>query len=111
MYRGGFLSLVGSSIYLFLLAAVSRPHADIRRHSRKQLERRIRRKGAVEHLDFFEQATPENREPSTDPKEMRYLEQVAAQLLVAGYEPPYIWLYSTIYSLTNGARCASHSCR
>jgi hypothetical protein len=32
-----------------------RSHSRIRNHSRFQLEQRIRRKGAVEHLDFFEQ--------------------------------------------------------
>lgn len=76
-----------------------RPHSHIRDHSREQLERRIRRKGAVEHLDFFEQIIPENREPPKDMKEMRHLEQVAGQLLVAGYEPPALWLYFSIYYL------------
>lgn len=85
--------------YLFLLSQISRPHSDIRKHSRAQLERRIRRKGAVEHLDFFEQVIPEDREPPTDPKEMRHLEQVAGQLLLAGYEPPSVWMYGTICHL------------
>ncbi|RYP69623.1 hypothetical protein DL769_005243 [Monosporascus sp. CRB-8-3] len=85
--------------YLFLLFTAMRPHSHIRDHSRQQLEQRIRRKGAVEHLDFFEQLIPEDREPPKDRKEMRHLEQVAGQLLVAGYEPPAMWFYSTIYHL------------
>jgi cytochrome P450 len=76
-----------------------RSHSHIRNHSRFQLEQRIRRKGAVEHLDFFEQLIPEDREPPKDRKEMRHLEQVAGQLLVAGYEPPALWFYFTIYYL------------
>ncbi|KAJ8118830.1 hypothetical protein ONZ43_g3915 [Nemania bipapillata] len=87
--------------YLTILSAIFRPHGDIRKHSRARLEQRIRQKGAVEHLDFFEQIIPENREPPSDPKEMRHLEQVAAQLLVAGYEPPSVWLYGTLYHLLN----------
>lgn len=74
-------------------------HSNIRDHSRQQLERRIRRKGAVEHLDFIEQIIPEDCEPPEDPKEMRHLEQVAGQLLIAGYEPPSLWLYFTVYYL------------
>ncbi|KAF4627058.1 hypothetical protein G7Y89_g11097 [Cudoniella acicularis] len=85
--------------YLFLLFTAMRPHSDIRDHSLQQLERRIRCKGAVEHLDFFEQIIPEDREPPKDRKEMRHLEQVAGQLLAAGYEPPVMWLYSTIFFL------------
>lgn len=85
--------------YLFLLFTALKPHSRIRDHSRQQLELRIRRKGAVEHLDFFEQIIPESHEPPEDRTEMRHLEQVAGQLLVAGYEPPAMWFYSTIYHL------------
>lgn len=85
--------------YIYLLFTPVRSHSSVREHSRRQLEHRIRRKGAVEHLDFFEQIIPEDREPPTDPKEMRHLEQVAGQLLIAGYEPPALWFYFTIYHL------------
>lgn len=84
--------------YPFLFT-VMRPHSHIRGHSRAQLERRIRRKGSALHLDFFEQMVPEDREPPKDRDELRHLEQVAGQLLVAGYEPPALWFYSTIYHL------------
>lgn len=83
--------------YIFLLFA--RPHADIRAHSRSQLEERIRRQGAVEHLDFFEHIIPADREPPKDRKEMRHLEQVAGQLLIAGFEAPKMWLYMMITQL------------
>ncbi|PHH88581.1 hypothetical protein CDD83_7349 [Cordyceps sp. RAO-2017] len=89
--------------HLFLLLTAMKPHSHIRAHSREQLERRIRRKGAVEHLDFFEQLIPESREPPAGRREMRHLEQVAGQLLVAGYEPPSLWLYYTVYHLSKNA--------
>ncbi|KAI0470442.1 cytochrome P450 [Xylariaceae sp. FL0804] len=85
--------------YMFLVVTSMRPHSHIRDHSRAQLERRIRRRGAVDHLDFFEQIIPEDREPPSNRDEMRHLEQVAGQLLVAGYEPPSLWLYTTLYQL------------
>ncbi|KAK9426028.1 putative Cytochrome P450 [Seiridium unicorne] len=86
--------------YIFLLLTSLRPHSHVRDHSRQQLERRIRRRGAVEHLDFIDQLVPEDREPPKDRRAMRHLEQVAGQLLVAGYEPPSMWLYYTIYYLS-----------
>lgn len=71
----------------------------MRKYSRQQVEQRIKRKGAVEHLDFFEQVVPADRELPKDPLEMRHLEQVAGQLLAAGFEPPSSWLYHTIFYL------------
>ena len=94
-WRFPFLSLLKYPV----LFTQMRPHSHIRDHSRQQLERRIRRRGAVEHLDFIEQLIPEDREPPKDPKEMRHLEQVAGQLLAAGYEAPALWFYATIYYL------------
>ncbi|KAI0409204.1 cytochrome P450 [Xylaria palmicola] len=102
--------LISPFKYLFILSAIVRPHSDIKKHSRAQLERRIRRKGAVQHLDFFEQIIPENREPPSEPREMRHLEQVAAQLLAAGFEPPCVWLYGTIYYLLLEAGCLQTLC-
>ncbi|ROW06244.1 hypothetical protein VPNG_08063 [Cytospora leucostoma] len=48
---------------------------------------------------FSKQLIPKDREPPKDPKEMRHLEQVAGQLLAAGYEAPALWFYATIYHL------------
>ena len=84
---------------IFLFFITMRPHSHIKDHSKQQLERCIRRQGAVEYLDSFEQIIPESREPPHDQKEMRHLEQVAGQLLVAGYEPPSLWLYVSMYYL------------
>lgn len=83
--------------YIYLLS-IMMGHSHIRDHSRQQLERRIRRRDAVEHLDFIEQLIPADRE-SPKGKELRHLEQVAGQLLLAGYEPPSLWFYFTVYHL------------
>ncbi|KAI0410783.1 cytochrome P450 [Xylaria grammica] len=85
--------------FLFLYLAGLRSHSDIRNHSRQLLEQRIRRSDAVEHVDFFAQLVPQNHQPPSDRREMRHLEQIAGQLLVAGYEPPALWFYFTIYHL------------
>ncbi|KAI0147679.1 cytochrome P450 [Xylariaceae sp. FL1272] len=91
--------------YIFIIFKVAGSHAHVRDHSRKILEQRIRRKDNVEHVDFLEHIIPENREPPQDRREMRHLEQVAGQLLVAGYEPPAMWLYFTIYYLLRHSQC------
>lgn len=53
----------------------------------------------IEHTDFFEYIIPPNREPPTNAGEMRHLEQVAGQLLLAGYEGPSMAFYFIIYYL------------
>lgn len=79
---------------LFLMTG----HSHIREHSRQQLKVRVQRQGAVEHLDFIEQLIPADHIPPKG-SELRHLEQVAGQLLLAGFEPPSLWLYFTVYHL------------
>lgn len=81
-------------------------HSHIREHSRQQLQRRIQRQGAVEHLDFIEQLIPADHIPPKG-SELRHLEQVAGQLLLAGYEPPSLWFYFTIYHLVQNQSALS----
>lgn len=86
--------------YAYLILKTKRGHGDIRAHSRQLLEKRIRLdETEVEHPDFFEQLIPASKEPPKDKLEMRHLEQVAGQLLLAGYEPPSIWFYFTLFHL------------
>ncbi|KID85142.1 benzoate 4-monooxygenase cytochrome P450 [Metarhizium guizhouense ARSEF 977] len=89
--------------YMYLLLISRRSHSDARKHSRQLLQKRIQQKGNVEHPDFFEHLMPQNRE-LPDRQEMRHLEQVAGQLLLAGYEGPSTWLYLTTYYLANDQR-------
>ncbi|KAK2603434.1 hypothetical protein QQS21_004385 [Conoideocrella luteorostrata] len=90
--------------YMYLLLISRRSHLDIRKHSRQLLELRIQRNRDVQHLDFFEQLVPLSRELPKNRDEMRHLEQVAGQLLLAGYEGPSNWLYLTTYYLASNKK-------
>lgn len=93
--------------YIYLIMTASKSHSHIRVHSKQLLERRIRSK-EIEHVDFLERIIPENHEPPTDPKEWRHFEQIAGQILVAGFEPPAVWFYFTIYHLSNDESILRH---
>lgn len=95
--------------YAYFIFKSKRSHANIRAHSKQLLEKRIRLQGEgkIEHTDFFEYIIPPSREPPTDKLEMRHLEQVAGQLLAAGYEPPSLWFYFTIFYLLQNKKALS----
>lgn len=101
-WRFPFLSPLKFIYLLFIMMG----HSHIREHSRQQLQRRIQRQGAVEHLDFIEHLVPSDRTPPKG-SELRHLEQVAGQLLLAGYEPPSLWFYFTIYHLVQNRNALS----
>lgn len=65
--------------------------------SRQELQGRIQRRGETEDMDFFEQLVP--GDVPTDPDEFRHLEQVATQILFAGYEPISSWYFATFLFL------------
>lgn len=90
--------------YMYLLLISRTSHLDIRRHSRQLLEKRIQREEDAKHHDFFKQLIPASREPPKDRDEMRHLEQVAGQLLLAGYEGPSTWPYLTTYHVANNPK-------
>ncbi|KAH9902215.1 cytochrome P450 [Xylariomycetidae sp. FL2044] len=85
--------------YMFLPMSVMRSFAEIRETAAHEVYKRLNRKTPPEHLDFFEQDVPESF--PTDPDEIRHLEQVAAQLLFAGYEPTSVWFYGTLFHLVH----------
>ncbi|RYP10844.1 hypothetical protein DL764_000396 [Monosporascus ibericus] len=66
----------------------------------KEVQARIERRGKTEHLDYFEQLCPEDGVVPTDKKRRAHLEQVAGQLMLAGFDPIANQFYSTIYFLT-----------
>lgn len=101
-WRFPFLSPLKIIYLLFIMMG----HSHIREHSRQQLKRRIQRQGAVEHLDFIEQLIPADHIPPKG-SELRHLEQVAGQLLLAGYEPPSLWFYFTVYHLVQNRSALS----
>ncbi|KAI1323153.1 cytochrome P450 [Xylariaceae sp. FL0255] len=67
--------------------------------SRAEMQRRLSQGGNTEYPDFFEQLVPINGTIPNDPKELRHLEQVAAQLLFAGYQPVAAWLFGIVMYL------------
>ncbi|KAJ3580102.1 hypothetical protein NPX13_g467 [Xylaria arbuscula] len=75
--------------------------------SREELQRRIEKKGNTENLDFFEQLVPSKRVVPGNTDDFRHLEQVATQLLFAGFEPISVWMYSMLFQLVKHPKCLS----
>ncbi|KAG6354078.1 hypothetical protein INS49_005049 [Diaporthe citri] len=91
--------VIKPALFTYLPKSSLKSIPEMVRTGREEVQRRIRQKGNTEHLDFFEQMVPARDPMPTDPKEMRHLEQVASQLLFAGYEPISSWYYSTLFFL------------
>lgn len=64
-----------------------------------EVQRRIDRRGQTDHLDYFEHIVPADKPAPTDQKQIKHLEQIAGQLLVASWEPVSNQLYSVIFFL------------
>ncbi|KAI0145540.1 cytochrome P450 [Xylariaceae sp. FL1272] len=88
---------------LFLPMSMMTSFAEIKEAARQEVYKRLNRTSKPEHLDFFEQIVPDSF--PTDPDEVRHLEQVAAQLLFAGYEPTSVWFFGTLFHLLNAPTC------
>lgn len=58
---------------------------------------RIERRGETEHLDYFEQLVPADKPSPEDEKYIYHLENVAGQLLLAGWQPLANQFYSLIF--------------
>lgn len=65
----------------------------------QDVEARLGRRGRTEHLDYFEQLAPAEMQPPEDPKHIYYLENVAGQLLLAGWQPLANQFYSVVFFL------------
>ncbi|KAI1816778.1 cytochrome P450 [Poronia punctata] len=98
-------SILGKLKYLFLPLSSVKSMKEMNQTSRDELQRRIEKKGDTEDLDFFEQLVPAGRIVPDDPDEFRHLEQVATQLLFAGFEPVSAWIYSTLFQLIRHPEC------
>lgn len=62
----------------------------------EEVQRRIDRRGQTEHLDYFEHTVPAHEPAPTGQKQIKHLEQIAGQLLVASWEPVSNQFYSVI---------------
>lgn len=74
---------------------------EFRRRSEAELSRRIERRGATDHLDYFEQLLPSGGDAPANPREMAGLGVAARQLMVAGYQPVSELLYATLFYLAH----------
>lgn len=69
------------------------------RMNAEEFETRIQRRGKTEHLDYFEQLVPADKPAPKNKKEIYHLENVAMQLLLAGWQPLSNQFYSAIFFL------------
>lgn len=65
----------------------------------EDVKRRLKLRGKTEHLDYFEQLAPADEPVPTDKKQLYHLENVAAQLLIASWQPLANQFYSLIFFL------------
>jgi cytochrome P450 len=72
--------------YAFMPPAAIVSELRARSLNRAKLEQRIAQRGATKHADHFDQLLPASA-PDPTPREKKQLGVVAAQLLIAGYEP------------------------
>lgn len=78
--------------------------------NRQMLQSRIEKRGHTEHLDYFQQLCPETGEI---PRQA-FLEQVAGQLLLAGFDPLTNLFYASILFLLsepNTLKCLTSEVR
>ncbi|MCJ1306503.1 hypothetical protein MMC25_000146 [Agyrium rufum] len=86
-------------IYLFLPPSVWLTMPRALKMNSEEVQSRINRRGRIEHLDYFEQILSADAPSPTDKKQINHLEQIAAQLLAAGWEPIANQFYSSIFFL------------
>lgn len=65
----------------------------------EDVKARIERRGKTDHLDYFEQLVPADKPLPEDNKYIHHLENVAGQLLLAGWQPLANQFYSLIFFL------------
>ncbi|KAJ4420984.1 hypothetical protein N0V82_004026 [Gnomoniopsis sp. IMI 355080] len=65
----------------------------------EDFKRRLELRGRTDHLDYFEQLAPADEPVPTDKKQLYHLENVAAQLLIASWQPLANQFYSLIFFL------------
>lgn len=86
---------------LFLPWSKMLTYTEFRKRSEAELRQRIERRGATDHLDYFEQLLPSGGDAPANPREMAGLGVAARQLMVAGYQPVSELLYATLFYLAH----------
>ncbi|KAI0013518.1 isotrichodermin C-15 hydroxylase [Xylariaceae sp. FL0662B] len=90
--------LLSPLMFLFIPPKILRTLPRVLKINSQEVQRRIDQRANVKHLDYFERLVPPNS-PTPTGKERNHLEQVAAQLLVADYDPIADQFYGLIYFL------------
>ncbi|KAF7893214.1 uncharacterized protein EAF02_000752 [Botrytis sinoallii] len=93
--------LLGSLLYLFVLPSFWLTMPRVLKINSQEVHSRIERRGKTEHLDYCEQLIPRDAPAPRDQKQINYLEQIAGQLLMAGWELMSNQFYSSIFFLLN----------
>ena len=91
--------LLSPLIYLFLPPSVWLIMPRALKINSEEAQSRIDRRGQIEHPDYFEHILSADALRPTDKKQINHLKQIAAQLLVAGWEPVANQFYSSIFFL------------
>ncbi|KAI0471291.1 isotrichodermin C-15 hydroxylase [Xylaria cf. heliscus] len=90
--------LLGPLKFLFVPPRILRTLPHVLKINSDEVDRRIEQRANTKHLDYFESLVPpDSAVPSG--KERTHLEQVAAQLLVAGYDPVADQFYGLMFFL------------
>ena len=66
---------------------------------------RIERRGATEHVDFFDYILPTNSPVPSDRRELIHIGALAQQMMFANYGPMADWYYGTLLFLLEEPKC------
>lgn len=91
--------LINPLMYLAIPPSVWSSIPKLIRMNHQDVEARLGRRGRTEHLDYFEQLAPAETPPPEDTKHIYHLENVAGQLLLAGWQPLANHFYSVVFFL------------
>lgn len=92
-------SLLSPLVYLTIPPSVWFAMPRLIKMNSEDVKRRLELRGRTEHLDYFEQLAPADEPVPTDKKQLYHLENVAAQLLIASWQPLANQFYSLIFFL------------
>jgi cytochrome P450 len=97
-------TLLSPLAYLFIPPSVWFTMPRALKIQTQEFQSRIERRGRTDHLDYLEQIIPADSAAPTDKKQINHLEQIAGQLLLAGWEPMANQFYSSIFFLLKEPR-------
>ncbi|KAJ8123392.1 hypothetical protein ONZ43_g650 [Nemania bipapillata] len=84
--------------FLFVPPRILRTLPHVLGINSQEVQRRIDQRANTKHLDYFESLVPPDA-PIPTGRELNHLEQIAAQLLVAGYDPVADQFYGLLFWL------------